>query len=186
MSGNYQAVYDAVRSRFNGCDTSQAVESAISNAFSNMYVIPEVVRSCISEVAIEMMRPFYLLKPKVFPDGDQWCALYGENLQEGVAAFGETPAKASTQFDIEWLNSKAKKESPNYKIPLGDPDLSFLNIRKGEKTLSKLDFAAIKKEEDQIILNEARYKGYKAENLRDGASEGEINAWNEGFNARGK
>jgi hypothetical protein len=148
MSDNYQAVYDAVRSRFNGCDTSQAVESAISNAFSNMYVIPEVVRGCISEVAIEMMRPFFLLKPKMFPDGNMWCALYGENLQEGVAAFGETPAKASVQFDIEWLNQK----------PL----------------------------QDQIILREARYKGYKAENLSDNASEEERTAWNEGFNSRGK
>jgi len=109
MSDTYQAVYDAVRSRFNGCDTSQTVESAISNAFSNMYVIPEVVRCCISEVAIEMMRPFFLLKPKMFPDGDQWCALYGDNLQEGVAAFGETPEKAAVQFDIEWLNQKAIK-----------------------------------------------------------------------------
>ena len=27
-------------------------------------------------------------------DGDQWCALYGENLQEGVAGFGRTPAEA--------------------------------------------------------------------------------------------
>ena len=133
MSDNYQAVYDAVRSRFNGCDTSQAVESAISNAFSNMYVIPEVVRGCISEVAIEMMRPFFLLKPKMFPDGNMWCALYGENLQEGVAAFGETPAKASVQFDIEWLNQKALQD----KIPVH-----------GLKPLECLDLDAIRKEED--------------------------------------
>ena len=55
----------------------------------------------------ERMRPFYLLRPKVFPDGDQWCVLYGENIQEGVCAFGDTPAKAATQFDVEWLNGKA-------------------------------------------------------------------------------
>jgi len=186
MSDNYEAVYNAVRSRFNGCDTSQAVESAISNAFSNMYVIPEVVRGCISEAAIEMMRPFFLLKPKVFPDGDMWCALYGENLQEGVAGFGETPAKASTQFDIEWLNSKAKKQTSSYKMPFSEPDLSFLNVRKSENLSPNIDFEAIKKEEDQIMLNEARHKGYKAENLSVGASDAERSAWNEGFNARGK
>jgi hypothetical protein len=61
------------------------------------------------DVEMERCRPFYLLRPKVFPDGNQWCALYGENLQEGVCAFGDTPAKASVQFDIEWLNAKASQ-----------------------------------------------------------------------------
>lgn len=27
-------------------------------------------------------------------DGDMWCALLGENLQEGVAGFGDTPQEA--------------------------------------------------------------------------------------------
>jgi hypothetical protein len=58
-------------------------------------------------VELERLRPFFLLRPRVFPDGNQWCALYGDNLQEGVCAFGDTPAKAATQFDIEWLNAKA-------------------------------------------------------------------------------
>jgi hypothetical protein len=43
-----------------------------------------------------------LLNPKVFIDGDQWCVLYGENLQDGVAGFGETPAKAVYAFDAAW------------------------------------------------------------------------------------
>jgi len=50
----------------------------------------------------EKTRPFYLLKPKVFPDGNQWCALYGENLQDGVAGFGDTPNDAAKDFDREW------------------------------------------------------------------------------------
>ena len=61
----------------------------------------------------ERTRPFYLLRPKVFPDGDQWCVLYGENIQEGVCAFGDTPAKAATQFDVEWLNGKAGTKTHN-------------------------------------------------------------------------
>lgn len=52
---------------------------------------------------------FVLLKPRLFPDGNMWCALYGDDLQSGVAAFGETPAKAAVQFDIEFLNQKAEK-----------------------------------------------------------------------------
>lgn len=58
---------------------------------------------------LERNRPFMLLRPRIFIDGNQWCALYGENLQEGVAGFGDTPAKASVQFDIEWLNAPAQK-----------------------------------------------------------------------------
>ena len=129
MSDNYQAVYDAVSSRFHGCDTSQALESAISNAFSNAYVIPEVVRACMSDVANEMMRPFVLLRPKMYPDGDQWCALYGDDLQSGVCGFGETPAKAATQFDIEWLNQKAKVSLDNL-FPNTIEKLNSLSIRK--------------------------------------------------------
>ena len=31
---------------------------------------------------------------RLFRDGDQWCALRGENLQEGVSGFGLTPEAA--------------------------------------------------------------------------------------------
>lgn len=59
------------------------------------------------DVERERIRPFFLLRPRMFPDGNQWCALYGDNIQEGVAAFGDTPAKAAVQFDIEWLGAPA-------------------------------------------------------------------------------
>lgn len=40
-----------------------------------------------------------LLKPKIFIDGTQWCVLYGENLIEGIAGFGETAHKAVLAFN---------------------------------------------------------------------------------------
>lgn len=40
-----------------------------------------------------------VLKPKLSKDGNAWCALYGENLQEGVAGFGDTPALALMAFE---------------------------------------------------------------------------------------
>lgn len=55
------------------------------------------------------------MRPRLFPDGNKWCALYGDNIAEGVAAFGDTPEQASIQFDIEWLNQKSlvtRKETP--------------------------------------------------------------------------
>jgi hypothetical protein len=57
------------------------------------------------EHAMELKRPFYMLRPQVFTDGNQWCALYGEDLQRGVCAFGDTPALAAKAFDAEWLGA---------------------------------------------------------------------------------
>jgi hypothetical protein len=54
------------------------------------------------ERAEENVRPFMLLKPQVFKDGNEWCALYGENIQDGVAGFGDTPDEASRAFDAAW------------------------------------------------------------------------------------
>lgn len=53
-------------------------------------------------ITSEATRPSYLYKPKLSIDGNQWCALYGENLQDGVAGFGDTPEKAYEDFDREW------------------------------------------------------------------------------------
>lgn len=61
-------------------------------------------------VCSEQMRPSILLKPKLYPDGNQWCALYGKNLQGGVAGFGDTPAQAMIQFDIEYLNATISRK----------------------------------------------------------------------------
>lgn len=35
---------------------------------------------------------------KPFKDGNQWCFLYGENLQEGIAGFGDSIADAAWDF----------------------------------------------------------------------------------------
>ena len=45
---------------------------------------------------------FQILKPKLFVDGDKWCVLYGENLQDGIAGFGESPYKAILDFNKAW------------------------------------------------------------------------------------
>lgn len=57
-------------------------------------------------VAIQKKRPCYLLRPSLKIDGDKWCALYGDNIQDGVAGFGDTPEKAFIDFDIQFLNAK--------------------------------------------------------------------------------
>lgn len=82
------------------------IRETINHAVEMVRYEMQCMAACYRENATELNRPFMLLKPKVFPDGNMWCALYGENLQAGVCAFGETPHQASIQFDVEWLNSR--------------------------------------------------------------------------------
>lgn len=46
--------------------------------------------------------PHVIYKPKLFKDGNQWCALLGDNIQEGVAGFGASPSKAMDNFDLNF------------------------------------------------------------------------------------
>lgn len=52
--------------------------------------------------------PSMLLRPLVFRDGDQWCALFGEDLQCGVAGFGYSPEAAYKDFDRAWTEKEKK------------------------------------------------------------------------------
>lgn len=40
-----------------------------------------------------------ILGARIYPDGDQWCALYGDNIQDGIAGFGPSPAAAIQAFE---------------------------------------------------------------------------------------
>lgn len=62
------------------------------------------------EIGATQMRPSMLLRPRLSIDGNQWCALYGENLQDGVAGFGDSPEAAYADFDKEWRKPLPTKE----------------------------------------------------------------------------
>ncbi len=47
-------------------------------------------------------RPSTILKPRISLDGNQWCVLHGEDLQSGVAGFGDSPELAMADFDVNW------------------------------------------------------------------------------------
>lgn len=49
-------------------------------------------------------RPSALYKPLLYRDEGHWCALYGQNLQEGIAGFGVTQEEALVDFDKQWCN----------------------------------------------------------------------------------
>jgi len=58
----------------------------------------------------EELGRFNLLRPKIFIDGDQWCCLYGDDIQTGIAGFGSTPDKAIWDWNLQW-NKEITKES---------------------------------------------------------------------------
>ena len=64
------------------------------------------------DVAENHLRPSVIYKPRLFIDGNQWCALYGENLQEGVAGFGKSPSLAMSDFDLNWFCRTAPEAKP--------------------------------------------------------------------------
>lgn len=102
MTDTYQAVYDATRSKISGCDTQGAIESALREAFG----LASHHLACVSQewqsAAWETCRPSVLYRPAISIDGNKWCALYGDNLQDGVAGFGDSPAEAMQAFDKAW------------------------------------------------------------------------------------
>lgn len=62
--------------------------------------------------AWDLSRPSVLFRPTLSADGDMWCALLGDNLQEGVAGFGETPAKAMEAFDKAFNEERTPLPAP--------------------------------------------------------------------------
>lgn len=52
--------------------------------------------------ALALTEPSYRYKPRLFMHGNKWCALYGDNLQDGVAGFGDSPELAYLDFDRAW------------------------------------------------------------------------------------
>lgn len=102
---SYQAIYDAVRSRINNSDIGAAVETAFRDANISHYIecAFTVVGYEFANAAAKLSTPSAIYRPNLSMDGNQWCALYGENLQDGVAGFGDTPAKAMEAFDKAWV-----------------------------------------------------------------------------------
>jgi len=85
---DYQAIYDAVNLNFSGAS-----------------YLWQHAQQEIYAVSNELRRPSAVYRPTLSVDGNQWCALYGNDLQHGVAGFGDSPAKAMDAFDAAWRAS---------------------------------------------------------------------------------
>lgn len=47
---------------------------------------------------------------KPFKNGNQWCFLYGDNIQEGIVGFGDTVYEAACEFYERIKNETIRKE----------------------------------------------------------------------------
>lgn len=86
-------------------DSREAMKVAMEQnkaAISAQVVRESHLQQEIYSVSAEMKRPSVLFRPRLFIDGGKWCALYGENLQDGVAAFADSPEEAMRHFDTAW------------------------------------------------------------------------------------
>jgi len=104
MSDSYQPIYDAVRSRISGGDISGTVERVLRESCDLSWEKSRL-NDAIAGVQYDLQRPSVLFRPSLTLDGNKWCAMYGPNLMEGVAAFGDSPDEAMHAFDKAW-NSK--------------------------------------------------------------------------------
>lgn len=104
MRDSYQPIFDAVRSRISNGDISFAVENVLREANLSHYIeqIAHSISYDIGAAAQAYSVPSAIYRPTLSIDGDKWCALYGENLQNGVAGFGDSPADAIADFNAAW------------------------------------------------------------------------------------
>ena len=96
---SYQPIFDAVRMSLRNTDVGEAIRSACHLDAS--YAIPAIQQEFCA-AAEHMRAPSVLYRPRLFIDGNQWCALYGDNIQDGVAGFGDSPELAMWAFDKAW------------------------------------------------------------------------------------
>jgi hypothetical protein len=77
----------------NSQDSSMAANAMVTEA-RNAFLL---VSYCMAE-------PSVMYRPALSVDGNKWCALYGDNLQDGVAGFGDSPQEAMCDFNANWYS----------------------------------------------------------------------------------
>ena len=96
MTDSHQAIYDAVRSKISGGNIADAVQTAIREANIGHYFM--LAAEGMKAAAWQWGRPSVLFRPDVAIDGNKYSVLYGSNLMEGCAGFGDTLAEAMADF----------------------------------------------------------------------------------------
>lgn len=73
------------------------------------------MRIYYEDLACAQTAPHVIYKPKIYLDGNEWCALLGDDIATGICGFGSTPEKACEAFDQVWAhgNQEATECTPN-------------------------------------------------------------------------
>lgn len=109
MSDNYQAVYDAVRSRISSCNVGSIVEEAVRNAFDISYIKP-IIQQEICIMLEEMQRPSVLFKPVMaFEEVVKGVFHYTARYNGILMGNGENPDAAMRSFDKFWILQEKMK-----------------------------------------------------------------------------
>ena len=114
---DYQAVYDAVRSRFHCSLDGGDIANSIASMFFPASQHAVQAQYDAQHAEAERVRPSVLFRPDLRIDGNAWSALYGPNIQEGVVGFGDSPDEAMRAFDRAW---SAKLDGATLRIDTPD------------------------------------------------------------------
>ncbi len=71
------------------------------SAYASALFVSAVQEVC-GDINYAYTRPSAVFRPALRIDGNQYCALFGADLQSGVAGFGDTPEAAMSDFDKAW------------------------------------------------------------------------------------
>ncbi len=61
-----------------------------------------MVQQTIENAAVELKRPSMLFKPKLYIEGNQWCAMYGDSPAISLQGWGNSPELALIDFDLNY------------------------------------------------------------------------------------
>ena len=107
MNDSYQAIFDAVRSRIHNGDIGESVRQSLGNVD-----VHHIVQCAMQQIAQDWTLPHVVMRPRISIDGDKWGVLYGDNLQDGVAGFGDSPSEAMADFDYHWWKKLGEESKP--------------------------------------------------------------------------
>ncbi len=108
---SYDAIYNGTRQALR-CDAERAIRDAVDTQIQGLSQAIIIIKDEYQITAIEQRRPSVIFRPSLTIDGNGWCALYGDNLQDGVAGYGATPDAAMRSFDEAW-GATLKRNSDN-------------------------------------------------------------------------
>ena len=114
MTDNYQAVYDAVRSRFHCSIDGNEIANSIASMFDSAGQAMLQAGYSAQTTEDERQRPSVLFRPTLpLIAGQGWRAKYGD-----LTAYGASPVEAMAAFDAAWKQRLAgadKAEADTHK-----------------------------------------------------------------------